>query len=90
MKEENLESRKKELIVLIRSGRLPISASNIQLISDTDGQDEIVCKYSIDADLTIIGFTREELSSQGPKLFTNYKDIGNILYVNSNQGKEIT
>ncbi len=90
VKKENLDSRKEELIGLIRSGRLPISASNIQLISDTEGQDEIVCKYSIDADLTIIGFTREELSSQGPKLFSNYKDIGNILYVNSNQGKEIT
>ncbi|HCC70295.1 MAG TPA: hypothetical protein DEQ09_03970 [Bacteroidales bacterium] len=87
---EDLESRKEELIGLICSGRIPISASNIQLISDTDGQEEIVCKYSIDADLTIIGFTREELSSQGPKLFSNYKDIGNILYVNSNQGKEIT
>jgi len=90
VKKEDLDSRKEELIGLIRSGRLPISASNIQLISDTEGQDEIVCKYSIDADLTIIGFTREELSSQGPKLFSNYKDIGNILYVNSNQGKEIT
>ena len=90
VKEEDLESRKEELIGLIRSGRLPISASNIQLISDKEGQDEIVCKYSTDADLTIIGFTREELSSQGPKLFSNYKDIGNILYVNSNQGKEIT
>lgn len=90
VKKEDLDSRKEELIGLIRSGRLPISASNIQLISDTEGQDEIVCKYSIDADLTIIGFTREELSSKGPKLFSNYKDIGNILYVNSNQGKEIT
>lgn len=90
VKEEDLESRKEELIGLIRSGRLPISASNIQLVSDKEGQDEIVSKYSIDADLTIIGFTREELSSQGPKLFSNYKDIGNILYVNSNQGKEIT
>jgi len=87
---EDLESRKEELIGLIRSGRLPISASNIQLISDVEGQDEIVSKYSVDADLTIIGFTREELSSQGPELFSNYKDIGNILYVNSNQGKEIT
>ncbi|MBS0011531.1 MAG: hypothetical protein KFF49_08985 [Bacteroidales bacterium] len=87
---EDIESRKEELIGLIRSGRLPISASNIRLISDAEGQNEIISKYSLDADLTIIGFTREELSSQGPKLFSNHKDIGNILYVNSNQGKEIS
>ncbi len=90
VREDDIEGRKEELIELIRSGRLPISASNIQLISDSEGQEEIVCKYSIDADLTIIGFTREELSSRGTKLFSDYKDIGNILFVNSNQGKEIT
>lgn len=87
---EDLESRKKELIELIRSGRLPIAPSNIRLVSDTRSRDEIVCQHSEDADLTIVGFTREELSSQGTDLFSDYNGIGNILYVNSNQGKEIT
>jgi amino acid transporter len=90
VEQEDLENRKKQLLELIRSGRLPISASNIQLISENAGQAEIVSKYSADADLTIVGFTREELKSQGIDLFGDYKDIGNILYVNSNQGKDIS
>jgi hypothetical protein len=88
--QEDLDNRKKQLLELIRSGRLPISASNIQLISENAGQAEVICKYSVDADLTIVGFTREELNSQGVDLFGGYKDIGNILYVNSNQGKDIS
>jgi hypothetical protein len=37
-----------------------------------------------------MGFTRQELMSQGSAIFKGYKDIGNILFVNSNAGKEIT
>lgn len=85
-----LEDRKEQLLEMIRTGRLPISASNIQLIDQHGDQECLVCRYSMDADLTIIGFTREEIESQGMTLFSGYKDLGNILFVSANEGKEIS
>lgn len=85
-----LEDRKAQLLELIRSGRLPISASNIQLVDQNGDQNSLVCRYSVDADLTIIGFTREEIESQGVNLFSGFKDLGNILFVSANEGKEIS
>ena len=90
VEEKELDSRKKELLELIKSGRLPISASNIQLVSASKSLHEAVCKHSIDADLTILGFTDEELKSNGIDIFKGYKDLGNILFVNANEDKEIS
>ncbi|MEZ4999767.1 MAG: hypothetical protein R2744_06495 [Bacteroidales bacterium] len=90
VEKDGLESRKEELLDLIRSGRLPISASNIQLIEQNEDQEKLVCVNSSDADLMIIGFTREELESQGINLFSGYRDLGNILFVSANEGKDIS
>ncbi len=90
VKEEQTESRKEELLDLIKSGRLPISASNIQLISADRPMHEVICEHSIDADLTILGFRGEDLNNKGIDIFRGYKDLGNILFVNANEDKEIT
>ncbi|MDX2415612.1 MAG: hypothetical protein QNK33_10515, partial [Bacteroidales bacterium] len=90
VKEEQTESRKEELLDLIKSGRLPISAANIQLISADRPLHEVICEHSIDADLTIIGFRGEDLNNKGIDIFMGYKDLGNILFVNANEDKEIT
>ncbi|MEE4115282.1 MAG: amino acid permease [Marinilabiliaceae bacterium] len=87
---EQFESKKTELMELIRSGRLPISASNIQLINADREFQEVVCRNSLDADLTILGFTAEELKDKGVDIFRGYKDLGNILFVNANEDKEIS
>jgi hypothetical protein len=49
----------------------------------------IISKKSVDADLTIIGFRSELIRTEGIKIFSDYEDIGNILFVSSTKEKEI-
>lgn len=84
-----LEKKKEQLLELIKSGRLPISASNIQLVDADEDMHEVVCKHSGDSDLTILGFTGNELKQDGIDIFEGYNDLGNILFVNANEDKEI-
>lgn len=85
-----LDKKKEQLMELIKSGRLPISASNIQLVDADENLHEVVCTHSADADLTILGFTGNELKEHGSGIFRGYKDLGNILFVNANEDKEIS
>ncbi|MCD6347276.1 MAG: hypothetical protein J7L96_07650 [Bacteroidales bacterium] len=85
-----LEKQKEMLLSLIRSGRLPISPENIELIPQEETQDykAIIEAKSIDADLTIIGFRDKDIS-KGLDLFNGFGDVGNILFVNADKQKEI-
>ena len=76
---------------MIASGRLPISSKNVELIpADPDVSPKtIISQKSIDADLTIIGFRSELIKAEGVKIFSDYDDIGNILFVSSTKEKEI-
>ena len=87
---EQMEFQHKKLLSLIKSGRLPISPANVELIH-SDGTKEIkniISSKSTDADLTIIGF-RSEAINQGIDSFIGYENLGNILFVSSNKEKEI-
>ncbi len=88
---EAVTRRKEELKQLIKEGRLPISLTNISLISaeGNRGTREIIGEVSLDADLTIIGFRHEQLSTEGYKLYTGYNKLGNVLFVSANKKKEI-
>ncbi|BDS11799.1 APC family permease [Aureispira anguillae] len=89
--DEELENEKNRLLMLIETGRLPISSHNIELINhrvDTDVKN-IVAEKSAGADLTIMGFRSELVANRGKELFEGYDDIGNILFVNSAMQKEI-
>ncbi len=88
---DDLERKRMDLLDLIKSGRLPISPSNVELIpADPEvNTKEIISQKSIDADLTIIGFRSELIKAESMKLFTGYEDIGNILFVSSMKEKEI-
>lgn len=89
--EAELEAQQEHILSLIKSGRLPISPSNIELVSyekDRNTQ-EIIQEKSIDADLTILGFKKSEVHTGGLKTFTGYEALGNILFVSSNSKKEI-
>lgn len=90
--EGELESKRKQLVELIRSGRLPISPGNVRLlpVSEKKSQKQIIVEHSIDADLTIVGFRHEMVKSKGIEVFTDYKDIGNVLFVSSQKEKEIS
>ncbi len=89
--EKDMEFQKEKLYSLIKSGRLPISPNNIELLSyDESGfSKSYISRYSADADLTIIGFQNDNIKGEQTTIFNDYKDIGNILFVNSNKQKEI-
>ena len=70
---------------------MPITSKNIEIIEsrdDTDFRDEINGK-SENAALTIIGFTGELLKFNGKAVFEGYDKLGQILFVNASERKEI-
>jgi len=88
---EQLTSQKEKLQDLIHSGRLPISKNNIEVISKEESADlkTIINQKSKDADLTIIGFRSELVKHEGEKVFQGYDSLGDILFFNSTEQKEI-
>ncbi len=91
-KENELHERREKLMALIKSGRLPISPGNIQLIPSDEQRNTktLVSERSVDADLTIVGFRHEMVKAKSLEIFTGYDDIGNILFVSSQKEKEIS
>ncbi len=87
---KNIEAQRAKLLDLIRTGRLPISPENIDLIpqEETQNYKAIISEKSIDSDLTIIGFRDKDIV-KGISLFTGFGDVGNILFINSDKQKEI-
>jgi len=89
---QDLQSQKEKLLELIKSGRLPISPSNINLIpiDPNASMKSTIEQYSIDADLTIIGFNYHKSDNiESEELFNGYGDVGNILFVSATKAKEI-
>ncbi|PCJ67745.1 MAG: amino acid permease [Bacteroidetes bacterium] len=89
--EEEVSEQRKKMQDMIRSGRLPISANNIEIIPKAEDvtNKEVINKKSRDADLTIVGFRYEKVKHSGPETFMGYDKIGNVLFVNAQQEKEI-
>jgi len=89
--EGNIENEKERLLTLIQEGRLPISPSNINLIGKDQTHDikSIINEQSASADFTLIGFDEKILEKQGTTYFEGYDKLGNILFVNSMNKKEI-
>ncbi|MGK2861313.1 MAG: hypothetical protein ACSLE0_05230 [Chitinophagaceae bacterium] len=89
--EESIDEERKRLLLLIQTGRLPISPKNIEFIAQKSAMDikHIINKKSKDADLTIIGFIEKSVEHLGTKAFDGYDDIGNVLFVNAAASKEI-
>lgn len=87
----DFEKEKEKLQTLITEGRLPISSNNIEL--RLQGKDEtykdIINRTSTDSDLTIIGFDDPDIHKHGKDVFTGYSELGNILFVNAFEVKEI-
>ena len=79
------------LLELIKTGRLPISPNNVELIPQQEGVaiKEIINQKSKDADLTMVGFRSESIKQREMELFEGFEDIGNILFINTTKEKEI-
>lgn len=89
--EKEIEEQQARLLALIKSGRLPISAQNVEFITqqpDTD-RKAIINDKSIDADLTILGFQGKALKRQKEKLFEGFDQISNVLFVSATTEIEI-
>ena len=89
--EGHREFIKRELVELIATGRLPITLTNIEIITLTGNQTfgEVVTEYSHDAGLTIIGFSEDVIEYGQTNFFTEFNSIGDILFVNANNLKTI-
>jgi len=76
---------------LITTGRLPITTKNIEIIEGNDAKDfrQEINEKSEQAALTIIGFTGELLKFKGKSLFEGYDKLGQILFVNAFERKQI-
>jgi len=86
---ESMEEKRKQLLELIKTGRLPISRSNVTMIPyETGTRKQVIKKYSSDADLTMIGFTSDMLKKV-EEFTEGYEDLGNILFVGANRVKAI-
>jgi amino acid transporter len=89
--EDTCEVERASLFKLVEAGQLPISKNNIEVIprkTDLDPKN-IINQKSSDADLTIIGFRDEILKHEGSSIFEGYDGIGNTVFVNSAEQKEI-
>ncbi len=88
---EEAKEQRNKLLEMISSGRLPISANNIEIIPKADDVTikEVINEKSRDADLTIVGFRYEKVKHDGANNFVGYDKIGNVLFVNAQNEKEI-
>jgi amino acid transporter len=83
------DQQRRELIEIIQTGRLPISPGNIEIIEAQEDVSvkTVICKHSLDAGLTLIGF-REEQLKHSVEVFEGYEPIGDVLFINA--CKELT
>jgi amino acid transporter len=90
-KPDKKEETRYNLEELIKRGRLPVTAKNIEIIEGRDNVDfrNEINQKSENAGLTIIGFTGELLKFKGKTIFEGYDQIGQILFVNASERKEI-
>ena len=91
-KEEDLEQTRENLLELVKTGRIPITEKNIQIIKKDENVSSkvLISEHSAEAGLTIIGFRAEHIKHYGTDLFMGYDVIGDMLFVNSHRQKEIT
>ncbi|MFT4663186.1 MAG: amino acid transporter [Polaribacter sp.] len=89
--EQSIEEERRRLLELIDNGQLPISSKNIKFIARKEGHQmkSVVCETSRDADLTIVGFHVDVVKQLGADVFLDYNHIGNVLFVNAGEKKEI-
>jgi len=91
-KEEELEQTRENLLELVKTGRIPITEKNIQIIKKDENVSSkvLISEHSAEAGLTIIGFRAEHIKHYGADLFMDYDVVGDILFVNSHRQKEIS
>ena len=85
--ESKVEEQEQRLLDLITSGRLPMSAKNLEVIATKDREDfaNNVQERSADADLVVVGFTHRELVQGGGKIFLELPELRDVIFVSAQQ-----
>lgn len=85
------QEAKKELEEIIAAGRLPITLTNIEIVTPSEDEplSKTVTRYSQNAGLTMIGFRDEIIKHGAAEFFTDFGGIGDVLFVNASQSKTI-
>ena len=86
------EGQRNQLIDMIDSGRLPISANNVVMIGKKEdiSTKHIINQSSKYADLTILGIRTDNIKHEGIDVFLGYDDIGDVMFVNTDKPKRIS
>ena len=90
-KPDKVLETQKRMEDLVQTGRLPITAKNIEIIPETEAVNikALINEKSAEAGLVILGFREEQVKHDGEKVFLGYNDLGTVLFVNSNNQKAI-
>ena len=88
--EGELKKQKSKFLNLIKEGRLPISERNIEFISKgvKNNVKDIINEKSQKADLTILGMSRLTQKNKS-NIFGGFEKMGNMLFVNSMNEKDL-
>lgn len=80
-----------DIIKIIEEGRLPISTKNIEtvVIPENFTLHQVIEEKSTGAGLVILGFLEEQVKHDGKAVFMGYDALGDILFVNSRNEKNI-
>lgn len=90
-KPENYKETLGSISELVKTGRLPITEKNIEIILEKPGvtAKSLINEKSAFAALVMIGFRTEGLKHNGDVILSGYDSLGTILFVNSQNQKEI-
>lgn len=90
--EGEVKETQAKLDELVLSGRLPITQKNIEVIINKNdvGFKSLVNEHSYDAGLIIAGFKEEQLKHEGKAFFEGFDKVGDVLFVDANEGKQIS
>ena len=90
-KAEDYENTRASLTHLVRTGRLPITEKNVEILIKEQGvtAKNLISERSASAALVIKGFHAEGIKHSGDLIVSGYDEIGTILFVNSHTPKDI-
>jgi hypothetical protein len=85
-----INESKDKLFELINNGRLPISTTNIEILELEENGSffSVVNERSESADLTIIGMNDDQPEIE-KKFISGFTNLGDVLFVNASQLREI-
>lgn len=88
---ESSDEVKQDLLEKIRTGRIPISQKNIEILERDANtpMKSLVNKHSFDAGLVMVGFLPEQIKHSRHEVFTGFDDVGDILFVNAKSEKAL-